>query len=292
MNTGTQTPADALTGDDLLAAVGLIKKGKVYDLDCTRWPGMPLFPGHPPFQVLNFRTPRGLDNQGDQEWLGSNDVNFHWHSDYVMGTVHTGTHIDAVSHVTAGEDNHFFGGFNSQEQLGDFGPLRGDATDIGPLLTRGVLIDAAGARGVEALEAHSEIGPDDIERALKKQQVDIRPGDVILVRTGYLSVWPDPDGIERHVQAGINREAAEFVLENDVVAVGGDTESLEALPSSVEGNPHPVHIKLIVENGVYILEMVYLEELARDNVYEFFFAALPLKIRGATGSMVRPVAIV
>ena len=102
--------------------MGLAREGRVYDLDCVRFPGMPLFPGHPPFQVMAYRTPRGLDNQGDQEWLAENDVKFAWQSEMVMGTVHSGTHIDALSHITCGDEHSWFGGGNAERDLGDFGP--------------------------------------------------------------------------------------------------------------------------------------------------------------------------
>lgn len=263
----------------------------MYDLDCGRFSGMPLFPAHPPFQVLTYRSPRGLENQGDQDWLGDNEVNFHWHSEVVMGTVHTGTHIDALAHITCGTDHHWFGGGSSERDLGDFGPLRGDASEIPPLIARGVLIDVAGARGVDALDAHEAIGPDELRSTLERQGVELRPRDVPLVRTGYLSGWPDADFIEAHEQAGIDRDGALWLAEQGVVAVGGDTESLEVLPSTVPGNPHPVHIALLNERGIFIIEMVNCEQLAADRAYEFCFVCLPLSIRGATGSMVRPVAL-
>jgi kynurenine formamidase len=111
-------------------------------------------------------------------------------------------------------------------------------------------------------------------------------------RTGYLSGWPDADFIAAHEQAGIDRDAALWLAERGVLAVGADTEALEVLPSTVAGNPHPVHIALLNERGIWIIEMVDCEELASDRVYEFCFVCLPLSIRGATGSMVRPVALV
>lgn len=291
MSTTDRIPAAQLTSTNVREALEQVIEGRIYDLDSERFSGMPLFPGHPPFQVLAYRTPRGLDNQGDQQWLADNDVNFHWQSEMVMGTVHSGTHIDALSHITCGEDHGWFGGGCAERDLGDFGPLRDDATDIPPLITRGVLIDVAGARGVEALEAHEAIGPDELRDVLERQQTQLRPGNVVLVRTGYLSGWPDADFIAEHEQAGIDRDAALWLAEQDVVAVGGDTESLEVLPSTVPGNPHPVHIALLVERGIFILEMVNCEALARDEVREFCFVCLPVAIRGATGSMVRPVAL-
>jgi kynurenine formamidase len=284
-------PAASLTSADIRDALALATEGRVYDLDCVRFPGMPLFPGHPPFQVMSYRTPRGLDNQRDQEWIRDNEVNFHWQSEVVMGTVHSGTHIDAVSHITSGEGDGWFGGGCAERHLGDFGPLQGDATEIPPLITRGVLFDVAGARGVAALPAHDTIGPRELEKLAERDGLDLRPGDVALVRTGYLSGWPDAEFISAHEQAGIDRDAALWLADHGVVAVGGDTESLEVLPSTVPGNPHPVHIALLRERGIFMIEMVNCEELAHDRVYEFCFVCLPVSIRGATGSMVRPIAV-
>jgi kynurenine formamidase len=291
-STRTTTPAAQLAAEDVRGALALAAQGRIYDLDCERFPGMPLFPGHPPFQVMSYRTPRGLDNQGDQTWIADNDVNFHWQSEMVMGTVHSGTHIDALSHISCGDGPGWFGGGCADRDLGDFGPLRDDATEIPPIISRGVLIDIPSFRGVDALAAHQSVGADECSEACKQQGVEIRPGDVALIRTGYLSGWPDREFIAAHEQAGIDRDAALWLAEQGVVAVAGDTESLEVLPSTVPGNPHPVHIALLVERGIFILEMVNCEELARDRVHEFCFMCLPLSIRGATGSMVRPIAIV
>ncbi len=119
----------------------------------------------------------------------------------------------------------------------------------------------------------------------------MRAGDVALVRTGYLSGWPDRDFIAAHEQAGIDRDAALWLAEQGMVAVGADTEALEVLPSTVPGNPHPVHIALLNQRGIFIIEMVDCEALAHDGVHEFCFVCLPLAIHGATGSMVRPMAL-
>ncbi|MBV8996710.1 MAG: cyclase family protein [Pseudonocardiales bacterium] len=289
--TSTAPPAAKLTREHVNQALALVTQGRIYDLDCGRFPGMPVFPGHPPFQVLSYRTPRGLDNQDDQEWIRDNDVNFRWNSEVVMGTVHTGTHIDALSHITSGDQHGWFGGGSAERDVGDFGPLREDAAEIPPLIARGVLFDVAGARGVDALPAHEPIGPDELRRVADRQRVELRADDVAVVRTGYLSGWPDAEFIAAHEQAGIDRDAARWLAEQRVVAVAGDTESLEVLPSTVPHNPHPVHIALLRERGIFIIEMVNCEELARDQVYEFCFICLPISIRGATGSMVRPVAL-
>jgi kynurenine formamidase len=287
----TVPPIETLTPRDVVAAAALIRDGRVYDLDCGRWHGMPVWAEHAPMQVLSYRTARGLAVQGDQSWLEDNRVNFGWNSELVSGSMHTGTHIDALSHVTCGEDSHWFGGARAADAMGDFGPLSHDAAAMPPIVTRGVLIDVAGARGVDALPAAAPITASDLEAALAAQGTELRPGDAVLVRTGYLSAWPDPERMARHAGAGITLDAAEYVADAGAVAIGADNESLEQEPSAIAGNPLPVHVALLVERGIYILELVLLEELARDRVHEFAFVCLPLKVRGATGSMVRPVAI-
>jgi kynurenine formamidase len=254
---------------------------------------MPVWEEHAPMQVLAYRTSRGLAVQGDQGWLAAdaNRVNFGWNSELLSGTMHTGTHIDALSHVTCGGDSHWFGGKRAAEATGDFGPFSDDAAAIPPIVARGVLVDVAAAKGVSVLAAAEPIGPDDIDEALRRQRTELRAGDVVLVRTGYLSVWPDRAKMAAHNGAGLTVDAARAIADAGAVVIGADNESLEQEPSSVEGSPLPVHVELLVERGVYIMELVLLEDLARDEVYEFAFVCLPLKVRGATGSMVRPVAI-
>src|SRR5581483_1622939 len=121
---------------------------------------------------------------------------------------------------------------------------------------------------------------------------ELRPGDSVLIRTGYGSLYPDAERMKAHFGAGIDADACRWLAQQDVVVVGGDTESLEQLPSADPQNPHIGHTILLVEQAIYIIEMLYLEDLAADKQYEFAFVALPLKIRGATGSMIRPIALV
>ena len=114
----------------------------------------------------------------------------------------------------------------------------------------------------------------------------------MLVRTGYMAYWPhDLEGAGRHFSAGITADAAVALAEGGAVAIGSDTEGLEVLPEVDPEDVFPVHIALLVERGVHIVELLYLEDLARDRRHEFLFVCLPLRIRGATASMVRPVAI-
>lgn len=278
----------------LLEALAQPSKGKLYDLDPGRFPGMPLWAGHPPFQVITYRTPRGIRMQGDQAWLGPdvNEANIGLLSEMIIATSHSGAHVDALAHITCGPDDHWHGGVTAEEALGDFGPLRGDASTMRPLVGRGVLVDVAGHLGVERLGKSHAISLDEFTGALERQSVEVRSGDIVLVRTGQMSVWPDKAVMAETIGAGITKPIADFCVDAAVVGVGADTEACEVMPSVVPGNPHPVHQRLLIEAGIHILENVYLEDLARDREYTFLFVALPPKITGATGGMVRPIAIV
>lgn len=290
---GELGPVGELGPADVLAALGSVKEGLVYDLEVERFRGMPLHPAHPQMEVVSYRSPRGIRNQGDQAWLNENNgANLAFISELVLGTVHSGTHIDALAHITVGDDDHWHGGFTAAEHLGDWGPLKGDATAIPPIISRGVLIDVAGHKGVEVLAGSEGISSDDLKAALAAQGVELRPRDAVLVRTGYGSLYPDAERMKPHFGAGINADACRWLGAQGVVVVGGDTESLEQLPSADPQNPHIGHTILLVEHAIHIIEMLYLEDLAADKQYEFAFVTLPLKIRGATGSMIRPIAIV
>ncbi len=288
-------PIKDIPAAKILEAAQSVKEGRWYSLATSRFPGMPLFPGHPPFQVLNYRTPPGIRAEAAQPWGPPNEVGLGYMAEYVMATSHSGAHVDALGHMTVGEDNHWYGGGNTAEHLTDKGPAVGDAEKLPPFFTRGVLLDAPGFRRIEALPAGSPVDAEEMQAIADWEGIEVRPWDVVLIRTGYLAFWPDGEKMALHKTAGPDISAAEWLLKRGVVATGTDTETYEVQPAPDRGspaNPQPVHTKLLIENGIYLMESVYLEEIARDRVYEFLFVALPVKIRGATGSMVDPLAMV
>ena len=134
------------------------RAGKFYSLAVDRFPGMPLFPGHPPFQVLTYRSPQGIRVSGAQPWGPGNDAGLGYMCEYVLSTSHSGAHIDALAHMTIGEDDHWFCGA-AGTHLGDFGPTAGDATAIPPIWTRGVLFDVPRYRGVDSPDVASRSRP-------------------------------------------------------------------------------------------------------------------------------------
>jgi kynurenine formamidase len=115
---------------------------------------------------------------------------------------------------------------------------------------------------------------------------------VILTRTGQMQFWPDMEAMAVATNSGISMDSSEWLKERDPLAVGADNVAFECAPSGVEGSSQPVHVHLIHELGIPIMDWVNCEELAADGVYEFTFICLPLGVIGATGSMVTPVAIV
>jgi kynurenine formamidase len=254
---------------------------------------MPAWAGHPPLQVVTYRSPQGLRNQGDQpQFTEGTRVPTAIISDMVIAGMHTGAHIDALCHVTSGDDDAWHGGFSASQHLGDFGALRDDASQLPAIVARGVLIDCARHAGVSRLGPAHPITLDEFESARADQGVEIRAGDVVLIRTGQMSVWPDRDAWDQARGAGITLPVSERLVGAGVIAIGADTEAVEVTPSVIPGDPQPVHVHALVEHGVHLLEDLYLEELGKDQVNQFLLIVAPPKITGATGSFIRPLAIV
>lgn len=284
--------ASQITADSVLSALRMARSGTVYDLSSGWWPGMPVHPVHPSFNVLTYRTPRGFQVQKDMASLlgANNTVGYGFISELVLGTTHTGTHIDALCHVTCG--NQWYGGHDVDEELGDFGALSADAAALPPIVARGVLLDIPKLLGVPHCERSFQIGADVLAAAAEAQGTELREGDAVLVRCGQMAYWPDPVAMDAAEGSGVSLGGAEWIAERKPLVVGADNVQLECTPTGVDGNPQPVHHLLIQQLGIPILEWVNLEGLARDQAYEFLFVCLPLPITGATGSMIRPIAIV
>jgi kynurenine formamidase len=297
MSTSPQTKEDSLaqiTPDSVVEAMKTVQKGKVYSLESQWWRGMPGHPVHPRFDVITYRSPRGEQNMKDQDYLNepANKINYGFVSELIMGTSHTGTHIDALCHVTCGENAEWYGGHSSHDELGDFGALNSDASALRPIVTRGVMLDIPKVLGEDHCPAEFPIGAKEMQAAVDAQGIEVRPGDSILIRTGTMKFWPDTEKMAAAENSGISMSGSEWLLEQSPAAVGADNVAFECAPSGVDGSPQPVHVHLIQQNGIPIMEWVNCEELAADGVYEFAFVCLPLTVVGATGSMVRPIAIV
>lgn len=271
--------------------IGMVRTGTVYDLCSGWWAGMPVAAAHPPFALTTYRTPRGMRNEGLFSFApGTNEVNYGFISEVVSTTTHAGTHLDALCHITDGNDS-WFGGYSAAEHLGDFGALRDDASSLPPLLMRGVLVDVAAAMETTMLPDGFAIGEPELIKALDRQNTRLQAGDAVLLRTGMMSEWPQHARMTREAQPGLSLDGARFLNQFAPRIVGADNTSVEMAPSAVPGEPQPVHRFLLRHNGVLLLEWVYLEDLSAASVTEFLLVLTPLPIRGATGSLVRPLAL-
>ncbi len=291
---------NAMTPASTREALALAKQGKVYDLGITYSRRSFKWPGHAPGEIMTFRSPGGESAQQDAEFIKP-DVNpsgTRWHSCALFMSDNVATQIDGLAHITVGEDHHWYNGFQEAKWGGDFGVRKCDASTIPPIVARGVLLDIAGARKLDALPAHYAITPADVELALQKQKLELRPGDVVLLRTGTLRHWGTDGGVQEplaeHDSAGITLETAKHLVEqHGAMMIGSDTSGLEVGPALMGSDSFiPVHKYLLIEQGVHIAEFHYLEDLARDQVYEFCYTASVNIIAGATaGFTLRPIAI-
>jgi kynurenine formamidase len=221
-----------------------------------------------------------------------------WHSCALFINDNVATQIDGLAHVTTGTDNHWYNGFTEATAGGDFGVRRCDVAQMPPIVARGVLLDVAGAKKLDVLPSGYAITPSDIERCLAVQKSQIRPGDVVLIRTGTLRYWgedgADHEKIQQHDSAGINLATAKHLIERyGAMMIGSDTSGLEVNPAEKGSDTFiPVHKYLLIEQGVHIGEFHNLEELAREKAYEFCYLATTNRIAGTVaGFALRPVAL-
>lgn len=265
------------------AAAALIRDGRVWDL-AIDLDGSTLPPNGPPygrpFQRIDLLSPAAY-----RAAFGSGDSGFHL--DAVEGSIHQGTHIDGLAHIVHG--GRIFGGLSESEVRGEAGWSAHGAETIPPIVGRAVLIDLVAASSGEALPGSHEIVPDELAAAARGQGVSIRDGDVVLIRTGKMAqLAEDRLGfLER--QPGIGVAAAEWLAEQGMVAYGSDTAGTE--PQPITDWRRTVHVALLAERGIHLLEWLDLEALAGSGRSECFFVAAPLRFRGASGAWLRPIAI-
>lgn len=256
---------------DLVSAIGNFR---VIDLAQPYYTGMPHHPSHPPYLY-------GLNKKhGDYVNPGGGSSA----SEAIALGAHVGTHIDAFCHFTC--NGKLFGGDEvAPVQSYVAGLERHTVDEIAPIFRRGVLFDIPKIAGVDVLPKDFVVTPEHLGAA----DVELRAGDVALIRTGWARYWGDAAKFISEVHSpGPKIEGAKWLSARGMFAVGSDTAPFEFVPSP-EMN---VHVHLLVESGIHIIECLNLEDLAASGAKEFLFVASPLKIRGGTGSPIRPVALV
>jgi kynurenine formamidase len=281
MTSPRATSPVAGTGTDALLAA--VRGGvRLVELGHPHFTGMPCSPNHPGFRMTLIR--RHGDMVRPDGGSAANEI--------IVTGGHVGTHVDALSHVS--HDGLLHGGVDAAaaQTGGVFRELGAEHTPA--LLTRGVLLDVAAARGVDVLPAGYGVTADDLEAAAERAGARPGPGDVALVRTGWARHFDTPsvylgqqDGVP-----GATPEAGRWLAEAGVVAAGADTTAFEQIRPGAGHSVLPVHRILLVEAGIHIIEHLALETAAAEGLTEFVFVMAPLRIVGGTGSPIRPVAAV
>jgi kynurenine formamidase len=263
---------------------------KVYDLSVEYFNGMPSWSalGDPLYQMWLTHTPRGTGVDDPMRVGAHQNSLVSYTGDAISMYTHTGTHIDTLNHF--GLHGEMYNGFAADKHLGDRGWQRGGAEKFPPIVSRGVLIDVAGAKGTSVLPPSYQITPEDLSAALSKQGSRLERGDTILIRTGKMTLFHDAAAYLAN-PPGLSLAGAKWLVEkHGAMVIGADNLSLEGFPVVEKDNWIPVHSYLLAEKGVPIMEVVNLEELARDRIYEFAFIGASLKLRGASGAPMRPLA--
>ncbi|MGJ8693967.1 MAG: cyclase family protein [Thalassotalea sp.] len=267
-----------------------ISGGDVYDLSVEYFMGMPgWFPaGDPRYTFWMTHTPQGTVNSDPMNVGKEMNEHVSYSGSAISMYTHTGTHIDALNHF--GLDGKIYNGFDADKDLGDRGWNKTGAETIPPIVARGVLIDVAEDQGVEVLPPNFRIGKKEIQSALKSQKIILETGDVVLIRTGKMVNYKNTEAY-LEAPAGLGMTGARYLVEQGAMVIGGDNLSLEAFPSEIEGNYLPVHTYLLAQHGIPIMELVNLEKLSQNKIYQFAFIGGSLKLRGADAAPMRPIAI-
>jgi kynurenine formamidase len=270
--------ANRITPAKVLEAKNLITKGTVYQLGHVYESGMPMFGT----RHYSLRIPYVFTMPGKNQAA--------YHDEIISGELgQIGTQFDGLGHVGIGD--LFYNGNRRSEFAQADGLTRLGIENVGPIVTRGILIDVARFKGVDQLQGGYEITPADLKGALQRQGVQLRSGDVALVHTGWGALWMKDNARYAASAPGIGVAAAQLLADAEVVVVGADTGGVEVTPNPDSSLSAPVHQLLLARNGIYLHENLITADLARDNVYEFMYMFAPLRLKGATGSPGNPIAV-
>jgi kynurenine formamidase len=273
--------------------LSLVRTGKVYSLAVVYYEGIPV-----PGPLLPYTLSPRL-RHGDITDIRPGSAA----AETITMTVHCGTHIDALCHIGEHQDAQGNPDVNGEprlyagqgmtvaarENVGYQGQKHMSIAEMPPIVARGVLLDVAGCKGMDVLPDGYAISAEDIEATLAAQGTRVQAGTAVLVRTGFYQHLRDGNyQVYSDAIAGLGLEAAQLLHRQGMSLAGADNMTVEAFSPP---NDHPVHRYLLTHNGITHLENLYLEEMAANKVYDFLLIVTPLRMLGATGSWVHPIAI-
>lgn len=259
------------------------RQTRIFDLEQPRTADMPIHPSHlPGYKYVLHRRHQDTWGQDGPRTSASG---------MLVLMEHTGTHIDALSHQAS--DLTLCGGIPIDAQVQTpAGFTQHGVEQIPPIVAPGVLLDMTSLQGVATLPPGYAVSAVELETCCTRQEVSIAAGDVVLVYTGNELAWGDE---ERYLAGpGMAGDASRWLAEQGVLAVGADNMAWDVIGLRDEelGCHLPGHLLLLARHGIYIIENLRLGELAAAQAYRFTFICTPLKFVGATGSPVRPIALI
>ena len=260
-----------VTEEKRLAALRLVREGRLYDLGRVLDEHAPVFPGRFFRQTLVSTA----HHANSVMPVGENDVT--WITEVFSGTTQLGTHLDTLGHLQMGDRG--YGGFSVAELAGPAGLRRLGAETVPQIVTRGWLVDVA------SLDRGEVIGRDAVSG------IDPEPGDAVLFHTGWGRHWEDADTYLSG-EPGPGLALAEWLAEHEVALTGCDTWSYGPVPAENPARPFEVPQVLNVKHGVFVVENLDLAALVADGVREFALVLTFPKLRGATGAWTSPIALV
>ena len=270
--------ANQMTPEAVLRASGLIRTGQVFELGRVLTPTMPVF-GTRRFELQTKRTVMNPESNR----RGSNEELVYGE----MGQI--GTQFDGFAHQTIG--GRLYNCFALDEISSRTGFSKLGIESVGMLMTRGVLIDVAALKGVAVLPDTYEITVQDLQQALARQNITLAAGDAVLIHTGWGALWGKDNSRYVATCPGLGIAATEWLARQSPMLVGADNWPIEVAPNPDKQLSLPGHQIMLVVNGIHLLENLKLDDLAAARAYEFALVVQPLKMQGATGSTVAPVAI-
>ena len=270
--------ANHMKPETVLRAARLIRTGQVFELGRVLSASMPLSPTRS-FELLTKRTVMSPESNR----RGSNE-------EMVVAEIgQVGTQFDGFAHQTVG--NSMYNCFKVDDISTRNGFSKLGIEHVGAIMTRGVLIDVAALKGVAVLPDTYEITVGDLQGALARQKLTLQPGDAVIIHTGWGTLWGKDNARYMKTSPGLGATAGEWVARQDPILVGADNSAVNVTPNPDKAVSNPIHQIMLVINGIHILEHMKLDELAAARAYEFALVLQPLKLQGATGSTVAPIAV-
>ena len=280
-----------ITPEKILDAMKSIKSGKVYEMGRLYEASMPKF-GQRAFSLRIPATPTGGP-------LGNNKVI--WNDEFLATEIgQVGTQFDGLGHIGVATRNgdrremRFYNGFTADEMSDPYGLKKLGIEHVKPIITRGWLLDIQAVKG-RRMNLGEEIKLADVQAAIARQKIteaDIKPGDALFFQTGWGELWNKDNETFTKGEPGIGLEVAAWCIAKQACVVGADCWAVEVVPNPDSKLAFPVHQEFLVKNGIFIHENIDTAPLAADGISSFAYLMLPLRIKGATGSPGRPIAIV